>query len=523
MVKAKMLPPEPNVLSKQFKIERANRQFLSAEPVQSKNPNIDLTINDGGTDYHYAVFSKTLPHNVYGEVSSEDFSKLYKALETGKQEDFDNINRHPSAVRKLVDPQGSMAYALVAQDPMCVNMPHFPSITSEQAASELMEVYEMAMHRDIPFDTIAQGSDSNTVRAIYTLNNYGMNFKGPNAGFITGKQLFRGSGGDETVGPYVSQMLYLPFNYGNIEIEQLIKEESDQANSTSVAGWLDIQNGIQVGSPNFTGQSRYIHTPRILGSYVHNDPGYQAYYNAALIMLQNGVPFDVNIPNKANEHNFVSYGPPDVFSALGTVLKLALNSAWNQKWLVNLALRPEVMAGRVHFEDTGARSYGIDPSGHGANTIAAIKSYNNTTFGNNTALLPLQFPEGSPTHPSYPAGHSTVAGACTTILKAFFDTTKTWVGDLGLTPKHSIDGISLVNYTDVDASGMTVLGELNKLASNIATGRNMAGVHYRCDGDKGIVFGEKIAIAFLQDLKHTYNEDFDGWTLTKFDGTTITI
>lgn len=36
-------------------------------------------------------------------------------------------------------------------------------------------------------------------------------------------------------------------------------------------------------------------------------------------------------------------------------------------------------------------------------------------------LLPMAFPEGSPMHPSFGAGHATVAGACTTILKAFFD------------------------------------------------------------------------------------------------------
>jgi hypothetical protein len=35
-------------------------------------------------------------------------------------------------------------------------------------------------------------------------------------------------------------------------------------------------------------------------------------------------------------------------------------------------------------------------------------------------FLPMAFPEGSPTHPAYGAGHATVAGACTTILKAWF-------------------------------------------------------------------------------------------------------
>jgi hypothetical protein len=36
----------------------------------------------------------------------------------------------------------------------------------------------------------------------------------------------------------------------------------------------------------------------------------------------------------------------------------------------------------------------------------------------------MAFPEGSPTHPAYGAGHATVAGACTTILKAWFDATQ---------------------------------------------------------------------------------------------------
>ena len=70
---------------------------------------------------------------------------------------------------------------------------------------------------------------------------------------------------------------------------------------------------------------------------------------------------------------------------------------------------------------------------------------------------------------------------------------------------------------------MTVLGEINKLASNISMGRNMAGVHYRCAGDSGIRLGEEVAIAYLQDLKGTYNEAFAGWNLTKLDGTTIVI
>ena len=39
----------------------------------------------------------------------------------------------------------------------------------------------------------------------------------------------------------------------------------------------------------------------------------------------------------------------------------------------------------------------------------------------NSYFLSQAFPEGSPAHPAYPTGHGTVAGACITVLKFFFD------------------------------------------------------------------------------------------------------
>ncbi|MMZ68522.1 hypothetical protein D1872_312190 [compost metagenome] len=64
---------------------------------------------------------------------------------------------------------------------------------------------------------------------------------------------------------------------------------------------------------------------------------------------------------------------------------------------------------------------------------------------------------------------------------------------------------------------------MNKLAANIALGRDTAGVHWRSDGIEGLKLGEKVAIGILQDYKSTFNEDFDGFSLTKFNGTTIKI
>jgi hypothetical protein len=35
--------------------------------------------------------------------------------------------------------------------------------------------------------------------------------------------------------------------------------------------------------------------------------------------------------------------------------------------------------------------------------------------------------------------------------------------------------------------------------------------------------GEAVAISFLTDFNATYNENFAGFSLTKFDGTTVTL
>ncbi|MFP5411231.1 MAG: phosphoesterase, partial [Gammaproteobacteria bacterium] len=102
-----------------------------------------------------------------------------------------------------------------------------------------------------------------------------------------------------------------------------------------------------------------------------------------------------------------------------------------------------------------------------------------------------------------------------TVLKAFFK------GDYVIpSPKQaSADGLSLVDYT---GPALTVEGELNKLASNISLGRDTAGVHYRSDGDLGMLLGEELAISVLQELVNGYNQNVS-FSFNRFDGTPVTI
>src|SRR5262249_7892674 len=70
---------------------------------------------------------------------------------------------------------------------------------------------------------------------------------------------------------------------------------------------------------------------------------------------------------------------------------------------------------------------------------------------------------------------------------------------------------------------LTLGGAINKAAGNIAFARDAAGVHFRSDSIRGLRLGEAAAIGLLTDYSRTYNERFDGFVLTKFDGTKVEI
>ena len=216
------------------------------------------------------------------------------------------------------------------------------------------------------------------------------------------------------------------------------------------------------------------------------------------------------------ENGFGTFGGPDFAGTLTEVATKALNAVWYQKWFVHLRPRPEATGGQVHLIKTGqGDKTDVKPSPVILNSVGLQQSFNK--YG--TWLLSQAFPEGSPTHTSYPTGHGTVGGACITVLKFFFN------GDFVI-PNPVVptgDGLSLVPYTGSDAGRLTVNGELNKLGHNISFGHGVhAGIHWRSDTDTSLLLGEAVALSFLRNRARTYNEPFSV-QLTKFDGTIATI
>ena len=139
--------------------------------------------------------------------------------------------------------------------------------------------------------------------------------------------------------------------------------------------------------------------------------------------------------------------------ALDVTIYSALIAAWHYKWASDrpcTVYRPrpwEVDSSLSILFDKCVKKTGCDDDG--------------------TRTMPMPSP-GTPRHPSYPSGHSTVGGAGSEILEYFFPGEKT---------------------------------ELDKLADNAGMARLWAGIHYRSDHEQGLKLGRSVARLVISQLE----------------------
>jgi hypothetical protein len=472
-------------------------------------------VNNGEeSDYPFvANYSKGLPHDDAGEVDTAAYNALLRATSTQRAEDFERI---PVTELPLVNPQSGLAFDLEGPDAQSLVMPPAPRIDSARNSAEMVELYWMALLRDTPFADFT--GDPLAELAAAELNDLS-DYRAPRQdGRVTPAVLFRGDARGDVRGPFLSQFLFMDIPYGTLLITQrhgTVDRDTDFM--TDFDSWLKVQRGFDVPRivPNQQDR-RFLRTPRDLANYVHFDALYEAYLNAALILIGLKAPLDNGNPyaHTTNQEGFGTYGGPHLLSLVTEVATRALKAQWFQKWFVHRRLRPEAFGGRIHAHLTGIRDYSMIDSE--VLDSVALKQVNEK-FG--TYLLPQAFPEGSPLHPAYGSGHAAVAGACVTVLKAWFD--ESWVLPEPVVPNP--DGTEeLVPYTGPDAGQLTVGGELDKVAANIATGRNMAGVHWRTDYTESVRLGEQVAIGVLRDQIRVGHEAAS-FGLTRFDGNRMTI
>jgi hypothetical protein len=516
---------------------RVNRAEIDGDKVGIPNH----VTNGDEERYHtkFASYSKGLKHDpTTGEVDLAAYSALTKAISTGRFRDFEDLatNGHlgsadPTVQRRLVNPVSGYAYDVEGVDSHQFALPPAPEFASAQEAGEAVELYWMALLRDIDF--ASYDSSSLVADAAADLSKMS-DFRGPKeSGQVTPQTLFRDTFPGCTDGPYMSQFMTQPTNFGSMRVDTKVTTVFATDFMTNFGSWLNVQNGVNTPPTPTTGATRYCASARDLTHYVNIDQLFEAYFVANLNLLSNGYlanpgnPYGVVIdggagrpknltldPNGAlAQVGFGTFGGPFALTLASEPATRALKNVWYQKWLVHRRLRPEEFGGRVEVNRLGTRQYPIHRDLLQASSVLS-KVF--SQYGTN--LLPMAFAEGSPNHPAYGSGHATVAGAAVTMLKWLFDENQPIKNPV--IPNPSDGGQTLVPYVGAQ---LTVGGELNKIASNVAQGRNIAGVHWRTDATAALRLGEDTAITILRDIRSAVWEPFEGSTFTRFDGTKITV
>ena len=504
----------------------------------------------------------------------------------------------PGQFRQWEAPTAGTTYELQGPDAQAVTMAPAPPLLSAPGVAgaelilEMAEVYELALLRDKPFNSFEDGQgDADILASIGRLNgleyiaNYPEQSGRPrklDSGLFSEQTVFRGSSPGVEIGPHLSQFLLIgnadvdgtgsiadgQITYGVLNIDQRVPVATPGTDyMITMADYVEVQRGLRptpeayVAGAGGRPERRFISTPRDLATYVHYDALYEAYLNACIILLGMGTPFDPTFDHlsgggaaagnpltRRNAGGFALYGGPHILNLVTEVATRGLKAVRFQKFNNHIRLRPEALAARLELmrlvDDIHTvaadrvppallcdmrlfRQGGLQP------TLDAVAA----GPGGGTYLLPMAFPEGSPMHPAYGAGHATVAGACVTILKAFFDTSAVLAegpgggvfkrresGDVPVAfraPDLSNSSDPLVAYTP--DKFLTLEGELNKLAANISIGRDMAGVHYFSDYYDSLRMGEEIALGILEEQALTYITDPCVLSVPTFDGDVVRI
>lgn len=466
-------------------------------------------------------FAKGLKKNEQGLVDLAAFNQVIHTIDTRSYAEFNKIPWGTNPPQHMYTNLREALHAdLIGKEAWLQLVPPPPALASAEKASEMIELYWHALLRDVPF--LAFNTDEGAKRAMEDLS-ICSDFKGPReSGRVTSNTLFRAPFDGALHGPLISQFFYqdipianapkLPQKYGTQKAT--LKNEF----MTSYDEWLFIELG---NSPlrkiEYDTEKYYIRNMRDLGNYVHQDPPQWHFMCTQLILLgfgpqalKQGAPeLTASLAPAQGEFCKMHVG-----ALISLTTEMCLRGGRYQKWFVQRTLRAEECGYLIDQQIKGKLHADMHQEvihSQAVKEIFALTSKINN--GEGTYLLPQQYPEGCPLHPTYPSLHASVAGGCITILKAFFN--EDFVIPNPVVP--SVDGTKLVPY---QGESLTVGKELDKFASNIAFARNMAGVHYRSDAVLSLLMGEKVALAILSDWAKTSETQY---SLTRFDGTKVTI
>jgi hypothetical protein len=484
-------------------------------------------------------FHKGLQHNLRdGRLeNADDYKLMVKCIVEHDQDVMNNIPMAKNTTGKLVNPLASYSTIMVGMPQNLLYLPKAPTLSSNQGAAEMVELYAHALSRDIPFinydkDILIQsllGTDllnrPNILKHLSTENPF------------NSKSIFRSNYAGDLIGPPISQFLLLDIIAGALVQHQKyhVPPSQQDAGEARVEWGVDLEETIRIQNVNLDQlppqipplkfNAKYLYSGRALAEAVHNDAVYQFFYQASLILNSLGASGNPGFPSFKTTGSFVTNsGFGNLLCSIAEVSAAALKNGWYWKWLHSRKLRPECFGLWIHDVKSGlVQNRGnFDISNVVLDNPILKKVYQSNNLvkpGSNSYTLSQAYREGGPLHPAYISGHAIISGACITIIKCFYNGDQKWLtipgvisgklsGLVNSIVQSDATGDNLTSYSEKDMNEITINSELDKLASNIAFGRNWAGIHYRTDATEGIQLGEKVAIHFMENLLSTMVENF---------------
>lgn len=433
------------------------------------------------------IYTKGLVHDTEGNVENGGVMALLDALGARDNDKLERLILSNGC--RLLDPSAAWANDLIGKSINVYRYSKIPGLSSEILASNMLELYCMVLVRDVKFS--AYGGDEKIKQCCEYLNQLGGIAFYPKG--LIGDYMFRVPIGGSMMGLYVSQFLYRDVRIGGFIHKQ--KYMTPIEGIDYMVSWesaIRAQNGeVTKKLAGMNPGARYIVTGRDLAYYGYVSNIYDPYYNAIRILEHLGIPRRAK--GSKTQQRYINGGVADVEAVLGMVGRNALLAAWYTKWN-GMGVRPEAVGIEVErIFKTGHNPCSISDTLLKNSVLPAIynkqKSY----------LLPQVYPEGAPLCPGYPSGAATVAGACVTVLKFFYECNH----DIEIMQPDA-DGKYLIKT----GKKVTVSAELDKLASNIAYSRAWAGVNFWVDIIAGLKKGERVALSCLSDLVHRYPDKF---------------
>ncbi|TAN23998.1 MAG: hypothetical protein EPN33_04040 [Acidobacteria bacterium] len=273
--------------------ERAARSELRADA--------EPQVNNGDEALYpnfIASYSKGLPHNTLDEVDAAAYRTLLRALRMLPDTSVLSGLRLGGS-EKLINPMAGVAFDLEGIDIQKLAAPPAHTLASAARAAEMIELYWMALCRDVPF--CQYSSHPLALTACRALG-------------VTSGDLFRGNLPGDVIGPYVSQLMLTPFSYGQYQLDGRLT--TFPAGADYLAGpdaWLACRNGQgPFPAPQTDPVPRYFRCGRDLAAYVHSDNACEGFYNAGLRLYALHAPLNPGNPYLAlrDQSPFATFGVP---------------------------------------------------------------------------------------------------------------------------------------------------------------------------------------------------------------------